>query len=165
MRNAFTIGKDLTVTTQGWSTGYIYADLTNEGTVTTQNGSLVLNGNVIENKGVILTGDRIIYLENATVNGGILNGAGREIQLNGATVNSGTLTGTLVATGDAVTLNRITVDDKGELSIQANTVAQESLAIDGKVNVWSNKDLTNASAHPALWEQKTIGTRSPSAKT
>ena len=30
-RGSFTIGKDLTVTTRGFSIGYIYANLTNEG--------------------------------------------------------------------------------------------------------------------------------------
>ncbi len=148
-RNTFAIGKDLTVTTQGWSTGYIYANLANEGTITTQAGSLVLNGNTIMNSGRIISGgNKTIYLENATVNGaGTLNGAEGEIQLNGVTVNNGVLTGTVNVNGDnASTLNLITVDANGELSIQANTVAQESLAIDGKVNVWSNKDLTNASA-------------------
>ncbi|MBQ7178298.1 MAG: hypothetical protein IJS08_12860, partial [Victivallales bacterium] len=44
-RGAFAIGKDLTVTTLGYSTGNIYANLTNEGTITTEAGQLTLNGN------------------------------------------------------------------------------------------------------------------------
>ena len=93
-RNAFAIGQDLTVTTTGWSPGYIYANLTNAGTITTQAGELTLKGNTIENAGKIVTGDRNIYLENATVNGtGLLNGAEGDIQLYGVTVNNGILTG------------------------------------------------------------------------
>ncbi|MBR6075906.1 MAG: hypothetical protein IKP87_11430, partial [Victivallales bacterium] len=52
-RGAFTIGKDLTVTTLGYSTGNIYANLTNGGTITTKAGDLTLNGNTIENTGTI----------------------------------------------------------------------------------------------------------------
>ena len=146
-RNPFTVGKDLTVTTNGWSTGYIYANLTNNGTITTQAGELTLSGNTIENAGKLVTGGKSIYLENATVNGGILNGANGDIRLYGATVNNGALTGTVKVNGDeASTLNQITVDENGELSIQAHTLAQDTLTVGGKVNVWDNRSLTNASA-------------------
>ena len=151
VRNAFVIGKDLTVTTNGWSSGYIYANLTNSGIITTQAGELTLKGNTIENAGMIVTGGRNIYLEDATVNGGALNGTNGEIQLYGVTVNNGALTGTVKVNGDnPSTLNQITVDENGELSIQAHAIAQGSLGIEGKVNVWNNRSLTNASAEAAV---------------
>ena len=146
-RNTFSVGKDLTLTTQGYSAGYIYADLANEGVITTEAGNLTLNGNTIANSGTIVTGGKLIALENATVTGiGTLNGANGEIQLNGATVNNGTLTGYLRATGsDVGTLKQVTVDANGTLDIQAAVVAQESIAINGKVIVQNNKSLYSTS--------------------
>ena len=145
-RNEFSIAKDLTLTTKGYSTGYIYADLANAGVITTESGNLSVIGGTIANTGSIVTGGKLIALENATVTGtGTLNGANGEIQLNGATVNDGTLTGYLKTTGNTSTLKQIKVDANGTLDIQGAVVAQESLAIDGKVIVQNNKSLTNAS--------------------
>ncbi|MBQ7730242.1 MAG: hypothetical protein IJT68_00230, partial [Lentisphaeria bacterium] len=146
-RNAFTIGKDLTVTTLGYSGGIIYANLTNAGTITTEAGKLTLSGNTVENAGSIVTGgNKSITLENATVNGaGTLNGAAGEILLNGTIVSDNTLTGNLRTYGNTSTLNRVTVDGNGVLDIQAQAVAQGTLTIDGKVTVQNNKGLYNES--------------------
>ncbi|MBR4613114.1 MAG: hypothetical protein IKO40_10410, partial [Kiritimatiellae bacterium] len=145
-RGAFVIGEGLTVTTLGYSVGYIFANLTNEGTIATAAGELTLNGNTIQNNGVLVTGGKTMFLQNATVNGvGTLNGANGKLQLNGATVNNGTLTGKLEAYGDTSTLNQVTVDENGDLDIQANVIAQETLSIDGKVKVQNNCKLYNAS--------------------
>ena len=146
-RNTFAIGQDLTITTRGYSTGYIYANLVNAGTITTGAGSLTLNGNAIENTGSIVTGGKLISLENATVTGtGTLNGANGEVRLNGTTVNNGTLTGYVRTTGADCTLNRVTVDADGELDIQGPVVAQDTLAIEGTIKVQNNTSLFNASA-------------------
>ena len=145
-RNTFSIGQDLTVTTRGYSTGYIYANLVNAGTITTGAGNLTLSGDTIENTGSIVTGGKPIALENATVDGtGTLNGANGEIQLNGTTVNNGTLTGYIRTTGAASTLNRATVDANGRLDIQGPVVAQDTLVIEGEVKVQNNTSLSNTS--------------------
>ena len=149
-RGAFTIGKDLTVTTRGYTTGYIFANLTNAGTITTKAGDLTLDGNTIENTGSIVTGGKVITLQNATVNGGTLDGANGALQLNGATVTNGTLTGNLLAYGDISTLNQITVDENGTLDIRAHAIAQGTISIDGTVTVQSNKWLYNESAEDAV---------------
>ena len=147
-RNTFAIGESLTVTTQGYSTGYIYANLTNAGTITTASGYLMLSGNTVENTGSIVTGGNTIELKNATVSGaGILNGANGEILLNGAAVNDATFTGYARTGGNnASTLNQITVDENGTLDIQASSIAQGTITINGKVSVLSGKSLYNASA-------------------
>ncbi len=147
-RNAFTVGNDLTVTTLGYSTGYIYANLTNNGTISTEVGALTLSGNTVENIGTIVTGgNKPVVLEKATINGtGTLNGANGEILLNGASVKNNTLTGYVRAAGDTNTLNQITVDENGQLDIQAAAIVQGSLAIDGKVSVQNNKSIYNASS-------------------
>ncbi|MCR4574539.1 MAG: hypothetical protein K5787_12305 [Lentisphaeria bacterium] len=150
-RGAFVIGEGLTVTTLGYSVGYIFANLTNEGTIATAAGELTLNGNTIQNNGVLVTGGRTMFLQNATVNGvGTLNGANGKLQLNGATVNNGTLTGKLEAYGETSTLNQVTVDENGVLDIQGNAIAQGTLSIDGTVTVQNNKWLCNASAEEAV---------------
>ncbi|MBR3506207.1 MAG: hypothetical protein IKO02_04090, partial [Lentisphaeria bacterium] len=150
-RNAFTIGKDLTVTTLGYSGGIIYANLTNAGTITTEAGKLTLSGNTVENAGSIVTGGKSITLENATVNDtGTLNGTAGEILLNGTIVSDNTLTGDLRTCGNTSTLNRVTVDGNGVLDIQAQAVAQGTLTIDGKVTVQNNKGLYNESGESAV---------------
>ena len=154
-RGAFTIGKDLTVTTLGYSTGNIYANLTNGGTITTKAGDLTLNGNTIENTGTIVTGGKEIALQNATVNGsGTLNGANGKLVLNGATVNNGTLTGKLLSYWDTSTLNQVTLDENGELDIQADVIAQGALTLDGIVKVENNKGLYNASSEAVALDGK-----------
>ena len=146
-RNAFAIGRNLTVTTQGYTTAYIYANLTNAGTITAQDGSLILSGNTITNTGTIVTGGKSISLENATVSGvGTLNGASGELLLNGTVVSNNTLTGYVRTTGNASTLNSVTVDENGTLDIQALAVAQGTLAIDGKVTVQGGKSLYSVSS-------------------
>ncbi len=149
-RGSFTIGKDLTVTTLGYTVGFIYANLTNAGTITTEAGELTLRGNTIENTGTIVTGGKTITLQNATVSGGTLNGANGKLQLNGATVSNGTLTGKLEAYGETSTLNYVMVDENGNLDIQGNAIAQGTLSIDGTVTVQNNKGLYNASAEEAV---------------
>ena len=144
-RGSFTIGKDLTVTTRGFSIGYIYANLTNAGIITTTAGDLSLNGNTIENIGSIVTGGKAITLQNATVNGGTLDGANGFLRLNGATINNGTLTGNLLASGETSALNHVTVDENGTLDLQAHAIAQGTISIDGTVTVQNNKWLYNAS--------------------
>ena len=145
-RGGFDIGKDLTITTLGFSIGYIYANLTNEGTITTKAGDLMFDGNTIENTGSIVTGGKAITLRNATVSGvGTLNGANGELQLNGTTVNYGTLTGKLGTYGNTSTLKQVTVDENGTLDIQAHAIAQGTISIDGTVTVQNNKWLYNAS--------------------
>ena len=147
IRNAFIIGKDLTVTTRGYTGGYIYADLTNAGTITTEAGNLTLNGNTVTNTGSIITGGKTITLQKATVSGtGTLNGVNGEIQLNGATVSNNTLTGYVRSTGDTSTLNTVTVDGNGTLDLQANAIAQGTLTIEGTVSVRNSASLYNASA-------------------
>ena len=141
----------MTITTFGYSTGYIYANVVNEGTITTKAGDLTLSGCKIENAGSIITGGKTISLQNATVNGiGTLNGANGELLLNGATVNNGTLTGKLRTYGNTNTLNQVTVDENGTLDIQTHAIAQGTISIDGMVTVQNNRGLYNESAEETV---------------
>ena len=146
-RNAFRIGRDLTITTLGWSTGYIYADITNEGTITTGAGNLTLSGNTVENTGSIITGgSKSITLENAMLNGnGTLNGAEGTVLLNSSTLTGSLLKGQVQTTDAKSTLKNVAVSADGEFTTGADVVLQESFAIDGKVSVKNSKSLTNSS--------------------
>ena len=74
-RNAFIIGENLTVTTLGYSSGCIYANLINNGAITTQAGTLTLNGSTVVNTGTMVTGGQYISLVGVGVSG---NGADSE---------------------------------------------------------------------------------------
>ena len=150
-RNAFAIGEELTVTTLGRSDGYIYANLTNEGTITTEAGNLTLNGCTVEHTGTIVTGGKSITLLNATVNGaGTLNGANGKLQLNGTTVNNGTLSGELKVIDHTSTLKQVTLDEDGVLDIECHVIAQGTLSLDGTVIVQNNSNLYNAAAEAVV---------------
>ena len=151
-RSAFNVGKDLSITTKGYSDGFIYANLINTGTVTTDAGNLYLKGNAVENTGFIVTGGRIIIMENATVNGiGTLNGANGDVQLYGTIVNNGTLTGKVRTLGEnACTLNGVTVDDNGTVELNTLVIAQGTLTLNGKINIWNGKSLSTASAEDTV---------------